>query len=624
MSSYESFYNGGGYGSSPETSEFSNYRVKSGQVGFPSDPTTMKVLANTSKKISSGTKTVEISGVNITGGPPLKQLSTTPKHHWKEIDRLRKLTGVDFTFHGPLVEPTGFTGRTWKEKDRVEVEEQMKSTIDLVQKANPKGNIVVTFHSSNGIPEVEKRIKEKGKERTVNLFIANKLNGVIDELPQIQPSALLKEKQKDPHEQLKEFNKEQVGRILDNVVLQANRARNEIARAENIYTKDIGEDVKEKISDPMKLYNLSIQNPGEYDKAMKYMESLDPNAKRIFQQGFVNNISDADFLVSDAYNNLKNIFNEAWDKVKPENKKKLEKFRDSFIEVHESYEKDKSYLTNYSEKVNEGVRLLKSMEKEIPVFQPLREFAIDKASDSFANTALHSFKKFKNHSPIISIENPPAGMSGLTRADEIKDLIEASRKKFEERASLPKSQGGLGISRSEAKRQAEKIIGATWDVGHINNIRRFGYSEKDVVAEAKKIAPYVKHMHLADNLGFEDAELPIGMGNVPLKKILKTSENFRNAKKIIETGDWFSSLRMQSTPILEAFEGLGSPVYETSGSPYWNNATNVYGSYFSGLGPINPEVHHSIYQSSFTGLPPELGGQIAGGNRSGFSGTPME
>ena len=47
---------------------------------------------------------------------------------------------------------------------------------------------------------------------------------------------------------------------------------------------------------------------------------------------------------------------------------------------------------------------------------------------------------------------------------------------------------GIDIVPKEA---AEKLIGATWDVGHINMIRKQGFSEKDVINEAEIIAPFV-------------------------------------------------------------------------------------------------------------------------------------
>ena len=59
------------------------------------------------------------------------------------------------------------------------------------------------------------------------------------------------------------------------------------------------------------------------------------------------------------------------------------------------------------------------------------------------------------------------------------------------------------MSTGKAKNVAKQMIGATWDVGHINMMRKKGYSEKDVIKETKEIAPFVKHVHLSDNFGLD-------------------------------------------------------------------------------------------------------------------------
>lgn len=172
----------------------------------------------------------------------------------------------------------------------------------------------------------------------------------------------------------------------------------------------------------------------------------------------------------------------------------------------------------------------------------------------------------------------------------------------------------------QRKKQAEKLIGATWDVGHINMIRAHGYSAEDVVKESKKIAPYVKHVHLSDNFGLEHTELPMGMGNVPMAKILKLSKNFQKAKKVIETGQWYQ--HFQKSPLTEVFRAFGSPIYAMQMGPSWSQTYGTMGGYFSGYGQTLPEQHFNMYGTGFSGLPTELGGQMSGQNR--LTGKPME
>jgi len=195
-------------------------------------------------------------------------------------------------------------------------------------------------------------------------------------------------------------------------------------------------------------------------------------------------------------------------------------------------------------------------------------------------------------------------------------MIKKSREKFVEKAIDD------GTSKSEAERQAEKLIGATWDVGHINMIRKFGYGKEQLLEETRKIAPFVKHVHLSDNFGLEHTELPMGMGNVPIKEEMEILNKFnKQAKKIVETGGWFQ--HFQTNPFRKTLEAFGSPIYSTEMSPRWEQLSGVTSSYLGGLGEINPPTHHSYFGSGFQNLPVELGGSIGGG-RNRLSGTPME
>ena len=333
----------------------------------------------------------------------------------------------------------------------------------------------------------------------------------------------------------------------------------------------------------------------------------------------VDKLNFSKIFVRDAYRNLQELFNQAYDNAEREKNKedieKLEKFRKKIAPLTESYKDNPEKMIDMTEKIKEGMNILEAI-KTPEIYKPLRNFAIEKASDTFSNVAFKAYKKFKETAPIISIENPPAGM-GLYRAEEIKELIEKTREKFVEKARKE------GTSESEAKKQADKLIGATWDIGHINMLRKYGYEEKHLLEETKKLAKDIKHIHLSDNFGMEHTELPMGMGNVPTKKHMELIEKYgkqaEKIKKIIEAGDWIQ--HFQTVPFSETLQAFGSPVYAMKMAPYWNNTANNIGQYFSGYGD-NPDIHQSIYGSGFSGLPVGLGGQIAGKSR--LSGAPIE
>lgn len=647
MANYENFYNGSQYSFEKDTSSGFNIHPYVKDIAYPTDPLTANQLKKVSDKISSGAQTIEVSGLGLSGGGPMKHLASIPKQHWKEIDRLRKLTGVELTFHGPLVESTGYSRGNWSEDQRMEAERQMKAAVELAQQMNsqsetenPKG-MVMTFHTNNGLPEVERWVRtgtnENGtaKEEMVQMSVINLRTGQIGNLPtpKLDYFKNLGIEKETMQETLEDFNKKQWHQQLESIFLNNNRARREVVETLTS-TKIMSDELSSKypggLFEAYKKYN---ENYKEYNQEIAKISKSDPQAASGIQSG-VRSLNDASFFIGDSYNQLKEVFNEAYERAekdpsKKEEVAKLKKYREELLPLYKNFNEDKSNLLDFQEKISEGTRLLRSENIAPQIYTSLKDFAIDKGSDTFSNVALHAYNNAKenNRAPgIISIENPPAGMSGLTRAKELKELIIKSRTKFVEKA---KAQG---MSESKAISVSEQIIGATWDVGHINSIRKWGYTKEDVIGEAKTIAKYVKHMHIADNLGFEDAELPIGMGNVPIEEILDSkqawTENFRKAKKAIETGDWFSKqggMGMVGTPVRESLSGLSAPVYSigTGQSAYWNQSANVMGNYFGGIGAINPEIHHSIYGAGFSGLPSYFGGEMPGKQNSSFSGAPL-
>ncbi len=634
MASYENIYSGASSSFEPESGNPSQYRVNTANIAFPSDPLTANQLQAVSKKISTGARTIEVSGLGLAARSAMAHLAAIPKQHWQEIDRLRKLTGVDLTFHGPLIEPTGVVRNNWTEDQRKEVERQGFEAVKLAQQMNPEGNVVVTFHSSNGLDPVQQRIKV-GKnpdgspiEKVVNLAVVNERSGQVGTLPPLEKEYLESNGEINIKKWLDQRNEDSWVREIDNIAFENNRARREIHEAMNLpIEKEESEKVDQQVGSFENLLKLSRKNPREFEEKMKVLEGIDPKIRHIVQQRSIPYLNDATIFLNQAYLRFKDAYSTAYqdtisNKDDPNNAKnlaKLEEIKKRIVPVAAEYKDTKS--ANFLELSKELDHALSSLQDIAPprALKPVLDWAVEKAGTTFGNIAWESYKKFKEHTPIISIENPPVGLTGMTRADEIEKLIIQSRKVFVNNAVEK------GMSAKEAKEKAEKIIGATWDTGHINSMRKWGYDEADVLGEARKISKYVKHMHIADNLGFEDAELPAGMGNAPIADVINLFP--KNIKRVIETGDWFSrqgGMAMAHTPTREAFEGLGAPIYSMGESP-WGSINQAYGGYFGGLGPINPPVHHSTYGSGFSGLPVELGGEIPGqGGQSRFSGTPME
>ncbi len=596
------FYAGADYGLDSNYGDFLGYRVPAGLIGQATDPRTANQIKMTADKINTGGKVVEVQMVT----PDVAE--SIPNQHLDEIKRLSKITGTELTLHGPLVEPTGVTRQGWNETQRLQAERQMQSAVDRGHKLRPDGNLVVTFHSSNGLPEPETIVKDaKGKNVTTDVWIVDERTG---QFAQRHPEMdYLRGKMEDVKETVNKQNEEAWFKQLQGVSFHANQGADIIEKG--LISSQIKAGKKEIVSKEELLNLYSQYVSGKAEKKLKEFGEYAPGIKEQMQT-----IVHGDIYLRDSYQDLQKLFNMAYYAAqKKGNKNDLDKL-DNFRKQIGPYLKDiedPSKINQLSEKIVDGISVLRSISPP-KTFTPLKDFAIDKSSDTFGNIAFNSYKKFGNNSPIISIENPPAG-SGLSRAEDLRSVIEASRKKFIEKA---KSEG---ISEHEAKKQAEKLIGATWDVGHINMIRKFGYGEKELIGETEKIAPYVKHVHLSDNFGLEHTELPMGMGNVPTKEHLKLLDKYnKQAKKIIETGNWFQ--HFQTTPLVETYSALGSPIYPMAGGPYWNQISGGSGGYFSGQGAVLPNYNFQTYGSGFSNLPPELGGQATGKNR--LSGAPME
>ncbi len=596
-----------------------DYRFPAGQFGFPTDPTTANQLDAVTKKISTGAKVIEFSGLSITGGGgPMAHLDKIPKQHLEEVRRLKALTGIDLTFHGPLVEPTGVQKQGWQEEDRENAEKNMFAAVKRAHELDPKGNIVVTFHSSVSLPEPETyAFNDNGEKQVKEFWIVNEQGGNFQNIA-ADINYLRKEEKFDPDQLIKKQNEEGWFKQLQQVNFHAHQGAEIIDKTLSQYDRGPGKEEKERGEKTKKsLLRIYKEVIGGNQKAMEDLKDQPSTIEKI------NQITHGDIYLRDAYSEFQNIFNNAYKAAEKYGRKddlnKLNRFRDEFAPKIKEMEADPSKVQILGDELIKGVNVLRAISPPQTI-KKLRGWAVDKAAESFANTAFSAYKEFKGSAPIISIENPPAG-SGLSTADDLKSLVNEARDKFVERAKKD-----LGMSESQAKEQAEKLIGVTWDVGHINMLRGKGYSEKQVIEQTAKIAPFVKHVHLSDNFGIEHTELPMGMGNVPTKPMLDLIHKYNDkVKKIVETGDWFSrqgGLAQTQTPVRQTLMAFGSPTHATNLPPYWNQLAGIAPGYFLGQGNINPEIHHSLYGAGFSNLPLELGGQMGG--RSRASGAPIE
>lgn len=594
--SYESIYMGSYNPLDPNYGPlFTGYRVPFHRLGATTSIQTANQVAEVTQRLNEGIKVVELAPIS----PDV--FEGIPEQHWKEAERLGKLTGAEMTLHAPIIDPAGFTREGWSENHRKESEIRFEKAIERAHQLNPKGNTPVVIHATAGIPAIEWKTVN-GKPQQSTFYIVNRETGQLSQPIELKQKFFPKEEIPTPEKELDEINtrgwKSNMDSIIHNkMIIDSHIQQGWPMISEQWESWKKGEIRKDELV-------------GQKETALNMVDSSIKRYELIDMQ-------------------VQGMFNEAM-KFAP--KEKTEEVKKTIIDARKDWEEAHKFIETNPYKFTEGYDRVLQKLKLLPAPQTYittTEFALENSKKTIANAALDSYRKYGDNSPIISIENFMPNMV-FGRSSELKKLIEESRKQFVEEAQK------RGISADKARSAAGRIIGATWDVGHINFLRKHGFGEKEgmfneeeykkiIREEAKTIAPFVKHVHLTDNFGFEDAHLPPGMGGVPFKEHLEELEKAGfKGKEIVEAGGFVAQFKTSPTPYF--LEALGSPLYSMHMQPFWNQVRNTYGipaGYSSGYGMILPEQHFSIYGTGFAALPLELGGAIPGKGQR-FSGAPME
>ena len=566
--------------------------ISAGSLGMTTDPRSANILQEVSTKLSSGVKQIEVEGVS----PEI--FDSIPKQHLKEVNRLSKLAGIDVSLHAPVMDVSGIDQRSgFSEAEREISERKVAETLLRAHELNPDGNIPVNFHSAEGIQSSQflPPSKRKEEEKYKKLIVVNRETGRLAPLePETEHYPGMKELEKGeyrtPEKRMENLNETEWDNSINQLFFNQERAMEILEKTRPF----IGH-----LADP-KTGEIKIED-------IKYLPS--EKQKEIF--GNFNRVSN---YLQDINQHANSLFSKAYKYGTEEQKNELKKLNEEF---KSEIEKGGNNPFSQAEAMENLLNKLKKPVYTPEMYVPIEKFAVEKSSETFGNAAWQAYKKLKGKNvPLLTIENPPAGYA-LSTGEDIRNIVEESRKQFVKKAVAD------GFSDSEARKQAEKLIGATWDVGHINMLRKFGYSEKEIIEEAKHVAPVLKHVHLSDNFGFEHTELPMGMGNVPLREIMeKLGQKGYGARKIIEAGHWWQHFK--TPPLQETLEAVGSPIYGMEMAPSWSQAPGLYQGYFSGSGQMLPQINYETFGAGFSRLPTELGGQVQGAQGGRMSGRLME
>ncbi|MFA5175996.1 MAG: hypothetical protein WC413_01910 [Candidatus Nanoarchaeia archaeon] len=634
------------------------------RLGAPLSIQTQNQLQDMALRLNEGVKNIEISAIS----PEISE--AIPKQHFDEMRRLSKLTDSKVSVHAPMVDPSGFVEQKWSEQKRLENEEMLFSMIDRAAQLDDNGMVPVVIHGAHTFGVEPSKEKETWWEN-------------------------LPEEQKQKEAEALGYTKEQMEIKMPRVMGIVNQATGDVTGLE--YEKKEGFARGETIWHPLKrLNNMNItswdQEKLKIMSLQKEMRELEREREIVGEQltklmpyaqkGLMtpeelrhledlrkkeelvsNHINEIDThiisQVEDMHDKLKKYGNKEDEKYKHFFKEYSGKVKENLNNLEKDNEKLRHEFNKVIKKMNEGTASQEEINKygiiknemkkrgdimakilgdamaEMPtpeIWKPVNQFAIEKAAQTFSDLAFKAYDKHKEKAPMIAIENPFAGMP-MGRAEELRDAVKKARKNFSERLIKEKH-----FDKEDAKQLSEKLIGATWDVGHNNLLRKSGYSEEDIIKEARKISDVVKHVHLTDNFGHADTHLAPGMGNVPIKQILEElekNEEFEKMRLIVEAGNFAVNFKTSPHPYtleyLEVPLRTGVPPEE---SGYWSNIQEGIVppgiersrmEYNIPFGDILPETHFKkLYGAGWIGMPAELGGEGRSPDKGRFASNSEE
>lgn len=627
------------------TNNEKEFYVEGKLLGATTSPQTANQLQEASSRLNAGVRHIELELIS----PEL--FDSVPKKHFEELGSMAKLTGASINIHAPAqTDLAGFgTGKGqehWSETQRMSAEESMKHMIDRGRDLGE--NTVVNFHSSGGVPafEWQKEIALGEGERKLPPEEKRKVFVIDRSDPRRGITPLeYEEKQYFGGEEI--WHPERRRRNMNET--QWNQERLQLFN----YEKE-----KAEVNDRIGTLNSQIM-PLE---AGNQKGVLNPEEKRNLEEGkrklkvMNDHIEELNSHVDTQLQDLHDKFV----RYTPDKKKRpflerrgteygklikaSKREREDMKKFGREYEEGHNKILRETSDVKEAEKKLMKLyenykghveenrvdrEKLLNVIQEMPaperyistdEFAKEKLSDTVSGAAFYAYDKHKEKAPIIAVENVFPDWT-LGRADSLKKAVQKSREKFAKKLVEKKH-----LSKSKAEEVSKKLIGATWDVGHIAQLRKFGYSDEEIAKEAELIAPVVKHIHLTDNFGFSDTHLAPGQGTVNIKEQLAKlkkglGKEYGKVAHILESGGFASQFK--TSPRLQELEYFNSPLYEHKAGPHWKDIAYTHAEYNMGMGLQFPEKHFEMYGAGFSNLPQELGGQVQG-DKSRFSGNPNQ
>jgi len=242
-------------------------------------------------------------------------------------------------------------------------------------------------------------------------------------------------------------------------------------------------------------------------------------------------------------------------------------------------------------------------EETIKHVESAETYAKKEAYEAYAESALQAMRKTEqlqrqglSKKPIvIAMENLFPESYGA-HPDELKDLVLNSR------ATMARMLvQNNNIPEDEARKIADRHIGATFDTGHFNMWRKYwkGDPNKTIEENDAKFDEWylskvedlaksgiVKHLHVVDNYGYQDEHLAPGQGNTKIAEAVKIFKKYGfDGEIIMEPGaDFYTDVGGHKS-LTKAWGYFGNTVQSMGGGSTRRKWGDVQYGYFGETQP---------------------------------------
>ncbi|MEK6841013.1 MAG: hypothetical protein AABX45_00260, partial [Nanoarchaeota archaeon] len=388
-------------------------------LGAPTSPQTANQIAEATARLNAGVLGVDISMVN----PEI--MEQIPKQHFKEIDRLMKLTGARATLHGPIVDLAGFTQQGWQEEARKETEGQVKYFVDMAHKLDEDGNTPINFHINTMMPGEQWRKLSKEEYNKLSKEEKEYVNPIAPGEYEIKESEgivnqetgqvnLMKRELKQypygpkvwtPEERLENINQTEWDKEkLDVFELQRRKAQ-----IEDRFLR-----LAQEIQPYEQAHEKGVLTQDEELKRQEIKKEIGRLRSNINE--FDTHINST---LNEVFNRLKYVPKEEESKAKEivheiQEDPSMRKIKDYREKIEAGKKLNEDQILDYHSALNESVKNIQLKLDQAPtpeLWTPANKIAKEKTAETVANVAFDAYKKYKDNTPIIVLENYQPGFT---------------------------------------------------------------------------------------------------------------------------------------------------------------------------------------------------------------------